>query len=603
MAVMDEALDRALQELRGCLDALRLPLVDREAAHAQALARTASAQITDHVLPRLRRIEAPLLTVVSGSTGAGKSTVVNSLVGHEVTAAGVLRPTTRLPVLVHHPDDLAWFADDRILGALARVSGPPSPAQGCWPGSSPAGAPPPGLRLVADPAVPAGLALLDAPDIDSVESANRELAATLMAAADLWLFLTTAARYADAVPWTVLRSAVARDAAVALVLNRVPHEAVGPVSDHLRAVLADEGLGAAPLFVVEEVALRDGLLPAARIDPVRGWLANLAGDAASRAAVARRTLDGALTAMGADLGGVADAADRQVLVAARLGGSAGVPFDAAAARIAELTADGSLLRGEVLARWQEFVGAGEAFRRLESSMARARDRLTRAMRGEQAPADVGEALGSGLAGVLVDEVARAREQAVAAWADDPAGMALLDGRDLAAVPADLAEQTADVVHGWQADVLELVRSEGAGRRASARALAYGVNGSALALMVVVFSATGGITGAEVGIAGGAAVLAQKVLEAVFSDDAVRRMSSVARERLDVRVGALLAMHRHEFDALLEESGVDPAAGPALRAALGAVAQARPAPAPVDLPPAPVPAQARRGMRRWRRERP
>ena len=62
-------------------------------------------QLSDYVIPRLVQIDAPLLTVVGGSTGAGKSTLVNSICGERVTESGVLRPTTRSPVLVHHPDD------------------------------------------------------------------------------------------------------------------------------------------------------------------------------------------------------------------------------------------------------------------------------------------------------------------------------------------------------------------------------------------------------------------------------------------------------------------------------------------------------------------
>jgi hypothetical protein len=57
------------------------------------------------------------------------------------------------------------------------------------------------LRLVTSEELWPGLAILDAPDIDSVEIANHDLAAQLLGAADLWLFVTTAARYADAVPW------------------------------------------------------------------------------------------------------------------------------------------------------------------------------------------------------------------------------------------------------------------------------------------------------------------------------------------------------------------------------------------------------------------
>ena len=125
-------------------------------------------------------MDAPVLMVVGGSTGAGKSTLVNSLVGSVVSPAGVLRPTTRAPVLACHPDDVRWFEDDRILPQLARATG---------------GTPAPGvLQLVPRPALPAGLALLDSPDIDSVLAENRALANQLLAAADAWLFVTTALR-------------------------------------------------------------------------------------------------------------------------------------------------------------------------------------------------------------------------------------------------------------------------------------------------------------------------------------------------------------------------------------------------------------------------
>ncbi len=58
------------------------------------------------------------------------------------------------------------------------------------------------LRLETVETVPPGLALLDAPDIDSLVADNRALAAELICAADIWVMVTTAARYADAVPCT-----------------------------------------------------------------------------------------------------------------------------------------------------------------------------------------------------------------------------------------------------------------------------------------------------------------------------------------------------------------------------------------------------------------
>ena len=89
--------------------------------------------------------------------------------------------------------------------------------------------------------MPEGLAILDAPDIDSVEERNRTLAAQLLAAADLWLFVTSAARYADQVPWDFLRQAAERSAAVAIVLDRTPPEAVETVAAHLARMLPAAG--------------------------------------------------------------------------------------------------------------------------------------------------------------------------------------------------------------------------------------------------------------------------------------------------------------------------------------------------------------------------
>jgi hypothetical protein len=231
------------------------------------------------------------------------------------------------------------------------------------------------------------------------------------------------------------------------------------------------------------------------------------------------------------------------------------------------------------------VGASEVFRSLESGMARVRDRVGRAIRGEpRAPQQAAEALESGLARVLLEELASAHEQADAAWREDPAGAALLAGLDLdlAVLPDGAEEQVAALVRDWQGDVLAMVRSEGADKRTSARVLAYGVNGTALALMVLVFSATGGITGAEVGIAGGSAVLAQKLLEAVFSEDAVRRMSQGARDQLTQRVERLFGEHAARCTHPLEALGIDPDLGHALRVGVAELVGAR---EPVDPGPA------------------
>jgi len=555
-----DALLASVVALRVELAALRLPLrLDAGGAGDRATSErvTVLDQLDDYVVPRLTQLEAPLLAVVGGSTGAGKSTLVNSLVRAVVSTSGVLRPTTRSPVLAHHPDDERWFADQRILPSLSRTSG--------------SGSDPGGLHLVAEPAVPPGLALLDAPDLDSVVEANRDLAGQLLAAADLWLFVTTAARYADAVPWEMLRSAADRGTALAVVLNRLPSAGADDITHHLAEMLARHDLGDSPLFVIPEMGLTDdGLLPAEAAEPIRAWLADLAGDAASRAAVARRTVDGAVRSLSRSAATIAAYADRQRVAHAALERALDASYETAYTRVDEATQDGSLLRGEVLARWQEFVGTGEIFRGLEQRLGVLRDRVTDFLRARPAPeAQVTVALETGLEAVILDQADAAADRAQAAWAALAGGPDLVgdDPAALATRSDDLLDRTARAVRDWQGYVLDLVREEGQGRRTTARFLSLGVNGLGVALMVVVFAHTGGLTGIEVGVAGGTGVVGQRVLEAVFGDQAVRQLTDKARADLRTRVRSLLADERSRFDQRLAEFDVDPEAGTDLRTAL------------------------------------
>ena len=91
------ALLHAVESLRRQVDELTLPLELEGVASARRDRTALRAQLDDYVLPRLKAQDAPLLTVVGGSTGAGKSTLVNSIVGETVSRSGVLRPTTRSP--------------------------------------------------------------------------------------------------------------------------------------------------------------------------------------------------------------------------------------------------------------------------------------------------------------------------------------------------------------------------------------------------------------------------------------------------------------------------------------------------------------------------
>ncbi len=546
----------ALVQLRGALQTAGLPLDLADAAEQRAARQEMVDQLEDYVLPRLMTLEAPLLTVVGGSTGAGKSTLVNSLIGKRVTAPGLLRPTTRSPVLVHHPDDANWFGHDRLLPDLERVHHSTDD--------------PEALQLVPSDALPPGLAILDAPDVDSVEERNRQLAAQLLAAADLWLFVTSAARYADQVPWGFLKQAADRSTSVAIVLDRTPEEATQTVATHLARMLASRGLKDSPLFVVAEGKVDDeGLLPADHVVEIRSWLTSLASDAEARGSVVKQTLDGAIRTIGRRSYIVADAVAEQVRAAEQLGADADAAYDRAIAAVAEASADGTLLRGEVLARWQEFVGTGELLRSLEASVSRIRDRVVKAVKGKPQQAEqVTVAVESGLETLILEHAEDAAERAEAAWRQSDAGRSLLatSGDELGRASRDLRRRAERAVRDWQADVLEMVRNEGADKRNTARFLAFGVNGLSVALMIVVFAHTAGVTGAEAGIAGGSAVIGQKLLEAVFGDQAVRSMAERAKRSLEERVGALLDEERARYRSLLDGQLLQPGAADQVREA-------------------------------------
>lgn len=533
----------ALTGLRRSVSAVGFPLEIDGAATARASADELAAQLDDYLIPRAGAIDAPLLAVVGGSTGAGKSTLVNSILGHPVTAAGVLRPTTRASTLVHHPDDAAWFEGSRVLPGLARVTGDTAGA-----------ADPRTVRLVADPSLPIGLAILDAPDIDSVVAANRDLARQLLGAADLWVFVTTAARYADAVPWELLHQAVARGTSVSVVLNRVPSGAMAEVRADLAGMLRSEGLGQSPIFAVGEVPLDDGLLPATEISRIQSWLQSLATDAFARNLVIRRTLDGALDSLDARVAGIATALRAQGAAEATLAGTARSTYAAALDAVADGMKDGTLLRGEVLARWQEFVGTGELLRQLDAGVSRMRDRVGEFFRGQGRAVhaqELGEALQDGVATLVVAHGTSAPAQVVRIWRTEPGGAAIAAAHPGLQRPSEAFGPAAQrLVRDWQGDLLDLVRAQAGNKRMTARFLAFGVNGIAVLLMLVTFSATAGLTGAEVGIAGGSALVAQRLLEAVFGDQAVRDLASRARQDLLAKVETLYADESARFGAVL-----------------------------------------------------
>ena len=324
-----------------------------EAARAERLKLL--SQIDDYLLPRLRESGSPILVALVGSTGAGKSTLVNSLVGKQVSNTGIRRPTTNSPVLASHPSETDWFAENVFLPTLPRVR-----QQGlAMPGRD-------GLLVLASSeGMPKGVALLDTPDIDSVVQAHREFAHQFLDASDLWLFMTTSTRYADAAVWELLQYATGpgrlpgdRALAGAASLRRRAHRSFRRDARGQRArrcpPLRHRGDGAD-----RGQAPGRGLRP----DPGMAGRHGRPRGPASRGShpddVRRaRHLPDQAARPGRRGRGTAD-------LRAELRAAVDEAYAAGLAEIDEATRNGSLLRGEILARWQDFTGTGDLLRMLQ----------------------------------------------------------------------------------------------------------------------------------------------------------------------------------------------------------------------------------------------
>ncbi len=555
----------ALEDLATALRKTGLELDLGNAASARHGRDELADQITDYLVPRLRRLDAPLLVVLGGSTGSGKSTITNTLVGVEVSPSGVLRPTTRAPVLICHPDDQGWFAGGDVLPELARVTG----------GHGAPNASGSVLRLTTTEAVSPGLALIDAPDIDSIEDANRDLATQLLSAADMWLFATTAVRYADAVPWDFLRQAQTRGTALACVINRIPPGASGEIVPHFESMLTNAGLVGVKVFPVEQTELDEGMLPPSAVSHIKDMLTELATNAEHRASVVRQTLDGAMESIGDRVDEVAVASGQQNAAADELRLSMERTYEDTRESLRSDVSSGTLLRGEVLERWQELIGTAELMQAVQSRISWFRDRIGSFLTGRTgATAEVQGEITSTLEQLLIDHADKAASTTVSTWKSLPGGRQVLgDDRSLERASEAFKSSVRTEVQAWQDDILDLVRERGATKRTTARVLALGVNSIGIALMVLLFAQTGGITGGEIAIGAGTAGVSQTLLTALFGEQAVRELAVDARRLLMERIERLLDNDAERFADQLGETVTSSQATSALTDALARYSEA------------------------------
>jgi energy-coupling factor transporter ATP-binding protein EcfA2 len=569
------ALESALLNLRKRIAAIPLLYEAPGLAEAKAERVKLLSQIDDYLLPRLRRSAAPILVALVGSTGAGKSTLVNSIVGMQVSATGVRRPTTNSPVLACHPDDVDWFAENNFLPSLPRVrqEGLARPGRDGL------------LVLAATEGMPKGVALLDTPDIDSVVKAHHEFAYQFLDASDLWLFVTSASRYADAPVWQVLQHARDRGASLGIVLSRVPSGARSELVGHFSAMLDANGIGDADRFVIPETRVAAGMLPPDAFSPIRAWLTDTARKDERRVAVLTQTMSGVLDTFKVRVPALAARAEAQLAVRSRLRTAAEAPYQDALAAVQKGTRDGSLLRGEVLARWQDFIVTGDLMRTLRSRKPARQGKRARKRQVPERAIAMKTALRAALESQIVAAADRAAEDADGRWRADPAGAALIadterrraSGHDadrlfasafgspedagapdagvLGRSAPDLPLRAARAVSAWQDHVLRLVQEASRGKRSAARSASLDDDSLALLMVLVILGESG--TGSHAAASpedGDILILPRRIVTAVLGEQPTRGMVQTARAELNERARLLLDEELLRFSEIIAGAG-------------------------------------------------
>ncbi len=155
------------------------------------------AERTRNLRRRLRDgPHAPVRIAFFGATGAGKSKLFNSLLNRSVSPSGFRRPFTRTACYYLHED---WRALEHSLAGEVVVHRDPE-----W----------------------RHCLLLDTPDFDSVEIANRSEADRVLAETDAFVFVADSLKYADASIWEYLRVIHTSGKEYQIVLNKVQSETV-----------------------------------------------------------------------------------------------------------------------------------------------------------------------------------------------------------------------------------------------------------------------------------------------------------------------------------------------------------------------------------------
>ena len=214
---------------------------------------------------------------------------------------------------------------------------------------------------------------------------------------------------------------------------------------------------------------------------------------------------------------------------------------------------GTFLRAEVLRQWQDFVGAGQVARILAQGIGRVVAGVRSLFRpGPPAPAiEVREAAFADLVALAIQHADAAARRTATSWTEDRYGAAALaEQAGLWGASAKLGDRLTSDLEAWAAGIGEQIRVLGEQRKGWAQVASIGVNAVGTSAILAVFVHTGGLTGAEVGIAAATAVVNQKLLEAIFGEANVAAFVSRARDSLGSILDEAFADERGRYASAL-----------------------------------------------------